>query len=383
MKQISRIIMMSIGFGGLVGELYADSQGSKVEWDADFTVGVLNEGEKIIDTRKSDVSAVCSIMQSSDGSESYCGPTKAKDHTRIDHGFWADSTVGVKFKKNDVISGYASFKMNLMESAVKAKKYYLTVDTGSGYLVMGNATMPFTEMIWDPDVIEFAAGPVAGASYKSRQPQIMYNTAKLLGDLTVYFGFVQAQNYGNKTDLKSESPGIELAVKYDNGAMKGGLGVHTEKYNYQDTDSVKTANPTAFALNFGYDAGMVDAGLAYGTGDPLFMSGATHKAVIAKDLKDKINSLMFKVTAKMAPMNATVYYGSEVASLSKDNGHKDKAGVIKDVKEEADTIGLRFEFGWNDATWFAEVSSTKQKYDGVVYRDKQWAGAGISASFGS
>lgn len=382
MKQFSRIIMMSIGFGGLVGELYADSQGSKVEWDADFTVGILNEAEKIIDTRKSDVATVCGIMKDADG-KSYCGPTKAKDHTSIDHGFWADSTVGVKFKKNDAISGYASFKMNLKESEVKAKKYYLTIDTGAGDLVMGNATLPFSEMIWDPDVIEYAAGPVAGASYKSRQPQVMYNTAKMLGDLTVYFGFVQAQNYGPKTDLKAESPGLELAVKYDNGAIKGGLGIHTEKYNYQDTDSVKTENPTVFAVNAGYDAGMVDAGIAFGAGDPIFMSGATHKAVIAKGLKDKINSLMLKVSAKFDPMKAMIFYGSEVANLSKDNGHMDKTGVVKDVKEEADTIGLRFEFGWNGATWFAEVSSTKQKYDGVVYRDKQWAGAGISASFGS
>ena len=373
-------VLISLLMVFFLGEKLVLAENQKLEWDGKITVGLINEAQSIIDRRESEVNTVCGIV----GNDK-CGPTKTGDNTQVGSGYWGTADLGAHFKQNDAVTAHAVFRLNLDEDAPRAKKFYVDIDIGSGILTFGRASRPYTEMIWSPDIIEFAVGPTAGASYASRGTQISYSTGDMLGDAMIKFGLIQAANPGNKADQKTESPDMELAVSYDNGQFSGGIGVHSGKVNYLDPDDgeIKTMNPTTIAVNAGVSMDMISSSLAFATGDPVFLSGATVKPAISKDLKDKVNSFMLQVTANLGAMSGSVYYGSEVASLSKDNGHTSKTGEVKDVDEQADTIGLRFVHNWKSVDWFAELSTTTQKYDGVTYKDARWAGAGVTVAFGS
>ena len=387
MKQISRNLVFVAGAVGIMGDLSAETRNDQLSWDAEFSVGIMNTADKTMDIRKKDKAAVCAIMN--DGEKAQCGPTKGGDYTHIEDGWWDSSLLNLAFKKNEYISADAGLQMNLKEGDVSVRHYSLTANLGAGFLVLGNAGLPYASVLEGPDLIGFASGGVAGAAYNSgsrprsgRRPQLMYNTGSLLGPVVMHAGLVQSSNPGLKNPGRAVAPGLEFSVKYNDGMFRGGLALHTEETFYIDNASgdLKSLKPMTLALSGGVHWGMADATVAYGTGDPVFRSGVIHRPMISKGLKDKLNSLMASVVLDFSPTSATLFYGNELASLSKKNGHTNKKGENKDVKEQADTFGLRLACDWQGARLFFEFSNTRQQYDDVVYRDRQWAGLGLHTS---
>ncbi|MCB9227974.1 MAG: hypothetical protein H6618_00005, partial [Deltaproteobacteria bacterium] len=276
------------------------------------------------------------------------------------------------------------FQMSLEKEPLTAKQYYIDVKLGEGTLTVGRASLPYAGIMGAADILTFGVDVPAGASYSSNSPLVSYNTGAMFGPVAVHAALAQASNPGNKAVKTTPVPAIDLAVKVDVSGFRGGLAVHTEETYYSDVTSgdLKPIRPMTFAVHAGYSHDMVHADLSYGTGDPLF-TGVTSMAMMDKDLKDKMNSMMFNVGVDLDALSATLFYGNEVAKLSKDYGHMNKKQEIKDVEESATSMGLRLVHAWEGVDWLFEISNTEQKYDSVTFRNRWYAGLGLSTSFNS